>query len=42
MIEDTTVKHVTRDDMLNYETAAQVESFNTDINEGLDDTKFRI
>ena len=39
MIEETTVQHVTRVDMLDAETAAQVENFNTDINERLDDKK---
>ena len=42
VIADTTVQHITRYDMIDDETAAQVEDFNTDINERLDDTKFRI
>ena len=42
VIEDTSVQHVTRDDMLDAKTVSQVEDFNTDINERLDDTKFRI
>ena len=42
MIAETTMQHVTRDDILDAETAAQVENFNTDINERLDDTTFRI
>ena len=36
------MQHVTRDDMLYSKTAAQVEKFNTAINERLDDTNFRI
>ena len=42
LIAETTVQNVTRDEMLDVETAAQVEDFNTDINERLDDTKFWI
>ena len=42
VISETTVQHVTRDDTPNTKTAAQVEIFNTDINEQLDDTTFRI
>ena len=42
MIAETTVQHVTRYDMLDFETAAQVENLNTDINEKLDDTKVLI
>ena len=42
VIAETTVKHVTRDYMLDAKTAAQVENFNTAINERLDDTHFRI
>ena len=34
-----TVQHVTRDDMLDDNTAAQFEIFNIDINERLDDKK---
>ena len=40
VIANKTVQHVTRYDMLDSETAAQVEDFNTDINEKLDDTIF--
>ena len=36
------MQHVTRDDILDAETAAQVENFNTDKNEQLYDTNFRI
>ena len=39
VISETTVQNVTRDDMLDDETAAQVENFNTDINERLDKKK---
>ena len=42
MIAQTTVQHVTVDDMIDAETAAQVENFNTAINERLDDAHFRI
>ena len=42
MIAETTVQHVTIDDMLDAETAAQVENFNTNINERLDDKNFQI
>ena len=42
VIAETTVQHVTRDDKLDTETAVEVENFNTDINERLEDTKFRI
>ena len=42
LIAETTVQNVTRDEMLDVETAAQVEDFNTDINELLDNTTFRI
>ena len=42
MIADTTVQHVTRDDMRDAKTVAQIEKFNTAINERLDDTNFRI
>ena len=42
MIAETTVQHVTIDDMLDAKTAAQVENFNLDINEQLDDTQFWI
>ena len=42
MIEETTVQNVTRYDVLDTETAAQVKNFNTGINERLDDTKFLI
>ena len=37
VISATTVKHVTRDDMLDVETAAQVKIFNSDIDDRLDD-----
>ena len=36
------MQNVTRDEMLDVKTAAQVEDFNTDINELLDNTTFRI
>ena len=42
MISETTVQHVTRDDMLDVKTSTQVEIFNTAINDRLDDTHFRI
>ena len=42
LIAETTVQNVTRDEMLDVETAAQVEDFNTDINELLDNTTFCI
>ena len=42
MIAEKTVQHVTRYDMLDAETASQVENLNTDINEQLYDTKFWI
>ena len=42
VIVETTVQHVTRDGMLDSETAVQVEIFSTDINDRLDDTKFWI
>ena len=42
VIAETTVQHVTRDDMLDAETSAQVENFNTAINDQLDNTDFRI
>ena len=42
VIAETTVQHVTRDDMLDAENAAQIENLNTDINERLDDMKFLI
>ena len=38
VIEETTVQHVTRDDMIDSQIVAQVENINTDINERLDDT----
>ena len=41
-IAEKNVQNVTRDDMLDANTAAQVEKINTDINEQLDDTKFWI
>ena len=37
---ETTVHRVTRDDMLDAETAAQVEIFNVAINERLEETNF--
>ena len=39
MISEKTLQHVTRYDMLDDETAEQVENYNTDINERLDDKK---
>ena len=42
VILETTVQHVARDDMLDAETAAQIENFNTYINELPDNTIFRI
>ena len=39
LVAETTVQHVTRDKIIDYDTAAQVENFNTDINERLDDKK---
>ena len=42
VIAETTVQHVTRDNMLDAKTASQVEIFNTAINERLDDTNFLI
>ena len=42
VIAKKTVKYVTRNDMLDAETTAQVENFNTAINERLYDTFFRI
>ena len=41
VIVETTVHHVTIYDMLDADTVAKVENFNTNINERLDDTKFR-
>ena len=42
VIEETTVKHVTRYDMIDAQTVEQVENISTDINERLDDTKIQI
>ena len=42
VIAETTVQHVTIDDMLDSDISAQVENFNTNINERLDDKKFQI
>ena len=42
VIEETTVQHVTRDNMIDAQTVAQVEHTNTYINEKLDNTKIQI
>ena len=42
VIEETTIPHVTRDDTIDAQTVANVESINIDINEQLDDTQFLI
>ena len=42
LIEETTIQHVTRDNMIDAQTVAQVENINTYINERLDDTKIQI
>ena len=42
VIEETTVQHVTRDDMIDAQTVAQVENINTDINERLGNKKLLI
>ena len=42
VIAETTVQHVTRYYMIDDNTSARVENFNTDLNERLDKTKLRI
>ena len=42
VIEETTIQHVTRDDMIDAQTVAHVENINTDINERLDGNYFFI
>ena len=42
VIAETTVQQVTIDDILKAETVEQIENFNIDINERLDNTKFCI
>ena len=42
VIEETTIQHVTREDMIDAQTVAHVENINTDINERLDGNYFFI
>ena len=42
LISKTSVEHVTRDDMLASGTKQQIETFNTNLEERLDDTNFMV